>query len=275
MAPRPRLEGKVAIVTGGASGFGKAICAKFVHEGARVIIADLSEEAGQAVAAELSLSSNSNGPEGSSSQERQERWCRFERADVCSRADWERLLAAALAAHGRLDVVVNNAGASHALGPSHEVPEADFDRCLAVNVRSVFLSWSVLAPYFLGRKGGGGCFVQTASTAGVRPRPRLAWYNTSKAAVINATKSLAVEYAPQQIRFNSVSPALGLTGLTPLWLGADADVAAANQRAYEATIPLGRVVAPADVAAAVCYLASDEAAFVTGVNLEVDGGRCV
>lgn len=168
MAGRGRLEGKVAIVTGGASGFGRGIAAKFAEEGARVVIADLAAEAGAAAAAELQ--------------------CAFVRADVTKEADWAALLRTALDAHGRLDVVVNNAGMTYANKPTETVTEADFDLVMAVNVKSVWLSAHVLLPYFLARDGGGGCFLQVASTAGVRPRPGLTWYNASKAAVINATK---------------------------------------------------------------------------------------
>lgn len=190
-----RLEGKTVIVTGAASGFGKGIAAKFVHEGANVVVADLSAEGGQAVASEL-------GPSAV-----------FHRSDVTRREDWEQLLTAATRRYGGVDVVVNNAGTTYPNKPTEQVTEAEFDACFDVNVRSIYLSTSVLLPYFLER-GRPGCFISIASTAGVRPRPGLAWYNSSKAAVINATKSMAVEYAPRQIRFNSVSPAFGSgTGL--------------------------------------------------------------
>ncbi|OTA65764.1 3-oxoacyl-reductase [Hypoxylon sp. EC38] len=252
MAPKPRLEGKVAIVTGGASGFGRGIAAKFVDEGAKVIIADLSEEAGQTAAQELS--------------------CNFATADVTKREDWERLLKTALDAYGQLDVVVNNAGAGYVNKPTEEVTEKDFDLVMNVNVKSIYISTNVLLPYFLEQKRPGN-FVQVASTAGVRPRPRLTWYNASKAAVINATKTMAVEYAPQQIRFNAVSPVLGSTGMTHIFIGKPNT--AENRKAFESVIPLGRGSTPEDVANACCYLASEEAAFITGVNIEVDGGRCV
>ncbi|KAF3066342.1 4-formylbenzenesulfonate dehydrogenase TsaC1/TsaC2 [Daldinia childiae] len=252
MAPRPRLEGKVAIVTGGASGFGKGIVAKFVEEGARIIIADLSEEAGRAAAQELG--------------------CNFAAADVTKREDWERLLQTALDTSGQLDIVVNNAGATYANKPTEEVTDKDFDLVMNVNVKSVYISTSVIVPYFLEKKRSGN-FIQVASTAGVRPRPRLTWYNASKAAVINATKTMAVEYGPQQIRFNAVSPVVGSTGMTHLFIGKPNT--AENRKAFESLIPLGRGSTPEDVANACCYLASDEAAFITGVNIEVDGGRCV
>lgn len=193
-----RLEGKVAIVTGGASGFGRGIAAKFVAEGARVLIGDLAEDAGQAVAAELNSSSSNGGR------------CKFARADVTQREDWKALLAAALDAFGWLDIVVNNAGACYANKATGDVSDADFDLVMNVNVRSVYLSTSVLIPYFLegnGSRGGGGrpgCFVQIASTAGIRPRPRLTWYNASKAAVINATKvSLSIYSSVRPFRLCS------------------------------------------------------------------------
>ncbi|KAI1385168.1 3-oxoacyl-reductase [Hypoxylon trugodes] len=252
MAPRPRLEGKVAIVTGGASGFGRGIAAKFVEEGAKVIIADLSQEAGQTVAQELK--------------------CDFSVADVTKREDWEKLLQIAVNNHGQLDIVVNNAGATYANKPTEEVTEKDFDLVMNVNVKSIYISTNVLLPYFLEKKRPGS-FIQVASTAGIRPRPKLTWYNASKAAVINATKTMAVEYGPQQIRFNAVSPVVGSTGMTHLFIGKPNT--AENRKAFESVVPLGRGSTPEDVANACCYLASEEAAFITGVNIEVDGGRCV
>lgn len=187
-----RLEDKVAIVTGGASGFGRGIANKFVAEGAKVIIADLSEENGQHVAAELG--------------------CTFQVANVTKREDWQRLLEATLEKFGQLDIVVNNAGSTYANKPSETVTDEDFDLCMQVNVKSIYLSTSVLLPYFLTDQRP-GCFIQISSTAGIRPRPGLTWYNASKAAVSNATKTLAVEYGPKKIRFNAVCPVVGSTGL--------------------------------------------------------------
>ncbi|KIW02579.1 uncharacterized protein PV09_06030 [Verruconis gallopava] len=248
----PRLEGKVAIVTGAASGFGKGIAIKFIEEGAKVLVADLSAEAGQAVAKELG--------------------CAFSVADVTKKDDWDRLLKDACGQFGKLDIVVNNAGATYANKPTEDVTEKDFDLVMNVNVKSIYLSTNVLLPYFLENKRP-GCFIQVASTAGIRPRPRLTWYNASKAAVINATKTMAVEYGPHQIRFNCVSPVVGSTGMTHLFIGKpDTEE---NRAAFVSTIPLGRPSTPADVANSCCYLASDEAQFITGVNIEVDGGRCV
>jgi len=239
-------------VTGGASGFGRGIANKFVAEGAKVIIADLSEENGQHVAAELG--------------------CTFQVANVTKREDWQGLLDATLEKFGKLDIVVNNAGSTYANKPSETVTDEDFDLCIQVNVKSIYLSTSVLLPYFLTDQRP-GCFIQISSTAGIRPRPGLTWYNASKAAVSNATKTLAVEYGPKKIRFNAVCPVVGSTGLTHLFLGKpDTEE---NRKGFVSTIPLGRPSTPADIANACCYLASDEAEFITGVNLEVDGGRCV
>jgi NAD(P)-dependent dehydrogenase (short-subunit alcohol dehydrogenase family) len=191
MAPG-RLDGKVAIVTGGASGFGKGIATKFVQEGCKVMIADLSEESGTAVSQELG--------------------CSFTRIDVTKRDDWQVLLQQTLDTLGRLDIVVNNAGATYTNKPTEDVTEAEFDLVMNVNVKSIYLSTDVLLQHFLTEEKP-ACFIQVASTAAIRPRPRLTWYNASKAAVVNATKTLAVEYGPRQIRFNAVSPVVGSTGM--------------------------------------------------------------
>lgn len=189
-----RLQGKTAIVTGAASGFGKGIATKFAAEGANVLIADLSSEQGEAVAAELGAQ------------------CAFARADVTKAEDWANLLKTALDRFGALDIVINNAGATYANKATEEVTEAEFDLTMNVNVKGIFHSVNALVPYFQ-REGRPGCFVTVASTAGTRPRPRLTWYNASKFAAIGATKTMAVEYGPSQIRFNSVSPVVGSTGM--------------------------------------------------------------
>lgn len=200
-----RLQGKVAIVTGGASGFGRGIATKFVAEGAKVIVADLSTEAGQAVAQELNSATSSSSSSSPA--------VLFQQGDVTKREDWEALLRLAVDKLGGLDIVINNAGGTYANKPTEQVTDKDFDLCFHLNVRSIYLSTNVLLPYFL-EAGRPGAFINVASTAGVRPRPGLAWYNASKAAVINATKSMAVEYGPKQIRFNSVAPVFGSnTGL--------------------------------------------------------------
>ncbi|TQS31485.1 hypothetical protein Golomagni_08231 [Golovinomyces magnicellulatus] len=247
-----RLEGKVAIVTGGASGFGKGIATKYVQEGAKVLIADLSEDAGAAVAKELG--------------------CRSLKVDVTKRADWEAALKDVVDNFGHLDIVVNNAGTTYSNKPTEQVTEADFDMVMNVNVKSIYISTNVIVDYFL-KENRPGCFVQVASTAGIRPRPGLTWYNASKGAVITATKGLAVEYGPKQIRFNSVCPVVGLTAMIHLFLGKPDTPE--NRAAFVSTIPLGRPSEPSDIANACLYLASDEASFITGTALEVDGGRCV
>ncbi|GAB1195181.1 hypothetical protein BDV37DRAFT_270899 [Aspergillus pseudonomiae] len=247
-----RLEGKVAIITGSGSGFGHGIAKKFVEEGAKVIIAEISKENGEKVAAELNS--------------------KFVHADVTSRESWQTLLQTTLDTYGQLDIVVNNAGATYSNKPTGQVTDADFDLCMSVNVKSIYLSANVIVPYFE-QNNRPGCFVQISSTAALRPRPGLTWYNASKAAVSTATKAMAVEYGPKKIRFNCVCPVVGSTGLTHLFLGKpDTEE---NRAAFVSTVPLGRPSTPADVANACSFLASDEAEFITGVNLEVDGGRCV
>ncbi|KAH7305855.1 hypothetical protein B0I35DRAFT_381278 [Stachybotrys elegans] len=247
-----RMQGKVAIITGAASGFGKGIAIKFAEEGAQIIVADLSEAAGQQTASELGGI--------------------FHRTDVTKRSDWEALLALALDKFGQLDIVINNAGASYSNKATMDVTEQEFDLVMNVNVKSIYHSTDVLVPYFLETKRPGS-FVQIASTAGIRPRGGLTWYCASKGAVITATKALASEFGPNQIRFNAVSPVVGVTGMTHLFLGKEGTPE--NLKGFVSTVPMGRPSTPADVANACCYLASDEASFITGVNLEVDGGRCV
>lgn len=187
-----RLEGKVAVVTGGGSGFGAGIAAKFTEEGAKVIICDLAEENGTKVAQSLG--------------------CDFQVANVTKRSDWEAVLKKAVDSYGGLDIIVNNAGATYSNKPTETVKDDEFDLVFNVNVKSIYLSSSVLLPYFT-ENNRPGCFIQIASTAGIRPRPGLTWYNASKAAVSNATKTMAVEYGPRKIRFNAVCPVVGSTGM--------------------------------------------------------------
>jgi len=245
-----KLHNKVAIVTGGGGGFGKGIAAEFVKQGASVIIADFVEEVGQKTADELK--------------------CEFVRADVTKKEDWEKLVKFADDKFGKLDVVINNAGTTYRNKPTNEVTDEDFDKVFTVNVKSIYYSANVIVPY-MQKKGNGGSFVSIASTAGIRPRPGLTWYNASKAAVINATKTMAVEYAKDKIRFNSVCPVVGLgTGLSDLFLGKPE-----NEKTFVATVPLGRACLPEDVANTCAFLASDESHFLTGIDVPVDGGRCV
>jgi 3-oxoacyl-[acyl-carrier protein] reductase len=251
-----RLQGKTAIVTGGGSGFGEGIAKTFAREGANVVVNDLNGAAAERVASEIAVSGGK---------------AIAVPGDVTRQADWQTLFDAAIEDFGSVQVVVNNAGTTHRNKPVMEVSEAEFDRVYAVNVKSLYFSVSQFVPYF--RKVGGGSFINIASTAGVRPRPGLIWYNGSKAAVIIASKALAVELGPDRIRVNCINPVMGETGLLSEFMGMEDTPA--NRQKFLATIPLGRLSTPQDIANAALYLASDEAEFITGVALEVDGGRCV
>jgi 3-oxoacyl-[acyl-carrier protein] reductase len=250
------LKGKVAIVTGAGSGFGEGIARRFAQEGAQVVVNDIVASAAERVARDI----GSSGGKAS-----------VQVADVTKDADVARLVQSALASHGRLDIVVNNAGATHRNRPMLEVEEDEFDRIYAVNVKSLFLTAKHAVPYF--RKQGGGCFVNIASTAGVRPRPGLTWYNGSKGAAIVTSRSMAAELGPDRIRVNVVNPVIGETGLLEMFMGMPDTPE--NRAKFVASIPMGRLAKPLDVANAALFLASDEAAFITGACLEVDGGRCV
>jgi len=251
-----RLQGKVAIVTGGGSGFGEGISKRFAQEGAKVIVNDLKPEGGERVTSEI-------GRAGGQSK--------FVEGDVSKDADWAKLVKATLDAYGKLDIVVNNAGTTHRNQPILNVTEEQFDRVYAVNVKSLFWSVRNCVPVF--RKQGGGVFITIASTAGVRPRPGLTWYNGSKGAAILASRSMAVELAPDKIRVCVVNPVIGETGLLTEFMGVPDTPE--NRAKFVGTIPLGRMSRPADIANACLYLASDEAEFITGACIEVDGGRCV
>jgi 3-oxoacyl-[acyl-carrier protein] reductase len=251
-----RLQGKVAIVTGAGSGFGEAIAKRYAEEGATVVVNDIVRESAERVAGEI----RAGGGRASAIV-----------ADVSRDADVSRLVQAALSAHGRLDIIVNNAGATHRNRPMLEVGEEEFDRIYAVNVKSLFLTAKHAVPHF--RRAGGGCFVNIASTAGVRPRPGLTWYNGSKGAAIVTSRSMAAELGPDRIRVNVVNPVIGETGLLETFMGVPDTPE--NRARFIATIPMGRLSTPLDIANAALFLASDEAAFITGACLEVDGGRCV
>ena len=251
-----RLIDKVAIVTGAASGFGEAIARTFCREGAFVVIADLNADAGEAVVDSI----NADRPGAA----------RFVGTDVTRDADVRAMIEAAVGGFGGLDVLVNNAGYSHRNKSMLEVDESEFDRIFAVNVKAIFLAARHAVPALRAR--GGGVILNMASTAGVRPRPGLTWYNASKGAVITATKSMAAELAPHNIRVNALNPVLALTPMAPVFLGEDTPERIAQ---FVATVPLGRPSTPTDIANAALFLASDDAEFITGVALEVDGGRCI
>lgn len=247
-----RLDGKAALITGAGSGFGEGIARKFVDEGARVIVADINDNAGTMVVDSLGAAAH------------------FIHADVSCDTDMAAAVATAADHFGRLDILVNNAGHTHRNAPMLEVTEDEFDRIYAVNVKSIYLGAIHAVPMF--RKQGGGVILNIASTAGVRPRPGLTWYNGSKGAVITLTKSMAVELAPDQIRVCALNPVAGETGMLHLFMGEDTP----DRRAqFQSTIPLGRFSQPRDIANAALFLCSDEAEFLTGICMEVDGGRCI
>ena len=247
-----RLNGKTAIVTGGASGFGAGIVAKFVSEGARVMIADINGDAAQAMAAQIGA--------GAIAQT----------VDVANGASVQAMTDAALTTFGHVDILINNAGISHMPTPLEDVSEDDFDRVFNVNMKSVYLTARALVPHMKTRKQG--VILNVASTAGVSPRPRLNWYNASKGWMITATKTMAVELAPDGIRVNAINPVAGETPLLKTFMGQDTPEIRAK---FLSTIPLGRFSQPEDMGNAACFLCSDEASMITGVAMEVDGGRCI
>ncbi|MSP51945.1 MAG: glucose 1-dehydrogenase [Alphaproteobacteria bacterium] len=251
-----RLKDKVAIVTGAASGFGEGIARRFAAEGSRTVIADINDQAGRRVERDMAATNAS---------------VRYVHADVGLAGDVQAMVDAALSAFGRLDIIVNNAGWAYSRRSSLELSEADFDKLFATNVKSLFHATRAAVPAM--RKTGGGVMINIGSTAAVRPRPNLTWYNATKGAAVTITKSLAVELAPDKIRVNAVNPVIGETGLMTTFMGVPDTPE--NRKGFLATIPLGRFSTPRDVASAALFLASDEADFLTGVCLDVDGGRSV
>ncbi len=247
-----RMQDKVAIVTGGASGFGEGIVRKFVSEGARVAIVDINIDAANRLATELGEATLAV------------------QTDVSSSIQVAQLKDATLNAFGRIDILVNNAGVTHQPMPMEEVSEADFDKVFAVNAKSVFLSAKHIIPIM--KEQGAGVILNVASTGGVSPRPRLSWYNASKGWMITATRGMAVELAPMNIRVNAINPVAGETPLLKSFMGEDTPEV---RQKFLSTIPLGRFSTPDDMGNAACYLCSDEASMVTGVCMEVDGGRCI
>ena len=247
------LQGRVALITGAAAGFGEAIARRFVAEGAKVLVADLDGSRAQDVATSLGASA------------------RAVRCDVSSRADVDAAVAACVDAFGGVDILVNNAGTTHRNQSMLEVDEATFDRVFAVNVKSIFHTTQAVVPLIKARRSG--CIVNIGSTAGIRPRPGLTWYNASKGAVNLLSKSMAAELGPDGIRVNAVCPVMSPTALIEQFLGVP-DTPEARAKVV-AGIPLGRMSTPEDVAEAALYLASDAARFITGVELPVDGGRTI
>ncbi|MCF6232570.1 MAG: SDR family oxidoreductase [Rhodobacteraceae bacterium] len=247
-----RLNGKTAIVTGGASGFGAGIVAKFLTEGARVMIADINGDAASDMAETLGENAIA------------------QTVDVSDGASVQAMANAALNTFGHVDILINNAGISHLPGLLEDITEDDFDRLYRVNMKSVYLTARALVPHMKSRTQG--AILNVASTAGISPRPRLNWYNASKGWMITATKTMAIELAPDGIRVNAINPVAGETPLLKTFMGEDTPEIRAK---FLSTIPLGRFSQPEDMGNAACFLCSDEASMITGVAMEVDGGRCI
>jgi 3-oxoacyl-[acyl-carrier protein] reductase len=249
-----RLKDKITIVTGAASGFGAEIARQYAKEGAKVVVADINEAGAKDVASGIGASAKAV------------------KCDVTQRADIDALVQATQQAFGgRIDVVVNNAGWSHRNGPLLDVDEATFDKVYAINVKSIFHMVHAVVPLMRAQKGG--VILNVGSTAGIRPRPGLTWYNSSKGAVNLMSKSLAVELGADNIRVNAICPVMGATGLLEQFMGMPDTPE--NRKKFVATIPMGRLSTPLDIARAAVYLASDDAEFITGVEFPVDGGRTV
>ncbi len=248
-----QLNGKVAIVTGAGNGFGEGVAHAYAREGAKVVIADINEEGARRVAAAI-------GDQALPV-----------RVDITSGADVQNMIAQCQAKFRRVDIVVNNAGTTHKNQPMLDVDEATFDRVFNVNVKSIFLITKAVVPVM--RAQGGGVILNVGSTAGIRPRPGLTWYNASKGAVNLLSRSMAVELAPDRIRVNAICPVMGVTGLFESFMGLPDTPE--NRAKFVSTIPLGRFCQPSDVAAVATFLASDAAEFITGVEFPVDGGRTI
>ncbi len=248
-----KLKDKIAIVTGGASGFGKAIAETYAREGAKVMVADINGQGARDVANGIGAAATHIA------------------CDVSKKQDVEAMVAETVKAFGGLDIMVNNAGYTHKNQSLMNIGEEEFDRIFDVNVKAIYLATLACVPEM--EKRGGGVIINPASTAGVRPRPGLTWYNGSKGAAIVLTKSMAVELAPKKIRVCAINPVIGETGMLELFMGMPDTPE--NRAKFLATIPLGRMSKPSDIANAALFLADPASEFITGVALEVDGGRCV
>ena len=247
-----RLKGKTAIITGGAQGFGAGMAAKFVAEGAQVMLADLNADQAQETAANLGSAATAH------------------HTDVTDAASVAGMISTAQDLWGKIDILINNAGVTHLPAALEDVSEEDFDRVVAVNMKAVYLTTRAILPLMKAQQSG--VILNIASTAGVSPRPRLNWYNASKGWLITATKAMAVELAPTGIRVNALNPVAGETPLLASFMGEDTPEMRAK---FLSTIPLGRFSTPEDMGNAACFLCSDEASMITGVAMEVDGGRCI
>ena len=245
-----RLKDKVAIVTGGGSGFGIGICEKFSQEGAKVIVADINLSSAKEIANDI------NGTAID--------------VDVSDSKSMKSFSEKVFSEFGKIDILVNNAGVTHLPAPLESVSEEEFDRVLNVNVRSIYLAARNFVPHMKLNKSG--VILNMASTAGVSPRPNLNWYNASKGWVITATKTMAVELAPHGVRVNALNPVAGETPLLKAFMGEDTPEI---RKKFLSTIPIGRFSTPEDLGNAACYLCSDEASMITGIAMEVDGGRCI
>ncbi|KAI9713931.1 MAG: hypothetical protein M1820_000661 [Bogoriella megaspora] len=249
-----RLAEKVAIVTGAGSGYGEGIARRFAQEGAKVVVADINEDGGKRVASEMPDSMT------------------FFKTNVSREEDWRKLIETTESRYGRIHCLVNNAGTSYNNKPTDQVTEDDYDRCFNVNVKGVFFGTQAFLPRAI-KHGQGGAILNVVSVGATRPRPGLVWYNASKGAVWNVTKGLAAEYGPHQIRVNSICPLLGGTGMFEKFSGVPDTPE--NRSKFVGNVPMGRLCEPTDVANACLFLASDEGQFITGVNLDVDGGRAI
>lgn len=251
-----RMKNKTVIVTGGASGFGEGMIRRFAEEGANTVIADINDEAGEALAREIS---GKGTP------------CIYTHCDVTDSGYFKNLVASTVDQFKTIDVMINNAGMPQTNQPMLDVDEDTFQRIFDVNVKSIFLATRAVVPIM--REQGSGSIINTASTAALRPRPGLVWYNASKGAVTTMTKAMAVELAPDQIRVNALCPVAGETPMLGAFMGGE--ITDEMRSAFVSTIPMGRLSTPLDMANAALFFGSDDSTFITGVCMEVDGGRCI